>query len=931
MTWNVGGLAPSKLLELLDDFGDSPDLNCVCIVLVQEIITDAGLFHAESDTWQLVYGKCEGEFRGEGIAHRAAHHSHHHSEVAKGGVITTLKGKNSKTITRALAGHIPHHATIPQTQDILHDWRQALGDRCRFLLGIDANETFAPPISNTTGCYATTGRGECILEWADDNNIRLPPQDLSTPSYHPYNQLMQPRRLDYLLVKGITAGNGKVVPSPPRLPRGGGPARATWGPRKLRPPHQVAQLLAVPPPQGEDPHHMIATLAKAITIPGSGHNKFHESTTLREMRRAAKLIPAGPEAKAAWKAIARLHKQEQRAWSTRQAEQAAQLDWKSLRTLQRGKTHRGWQLRLQDDPSWQEHLQTHMRTISPSRSRPGEPHERRCKVTPWVPFSTQELQQVAKTWNNNNKSTGPDGISHEAARELLANPQWGGTITYVLNDMLYTARIPEEIDRGVTVLLPKVPSPLEWGETRPITLSSTLLKLAAQLLLARGGECVRGGATLQWARRGRQGVELIATIRRVTQMARDWGVPTWLVKLDIRKAFDSVWQHSMSELVASRIGGVPSSRCPVPEEGGDQPWEALLWLSILETRSLNVAGAPIPLISSALSKAAPPQKPDDQGGPSPPRAGGSFLDDTYLWSQDRHHLQCLINNLESELAEDGLHIHPTKTAILHSHPQGGGTFQISNTTVACQPHKTVISTLGSPITFGEQTAPIIAEMCRRGRQAFAKHKQILLARTSFNTRMTAYIALVRNAALYAAETWPVNQRILKAANSLQAQHLRRMLHLDRRPTEQWAEWHIRSLRTARVYLQRGGWARWSTHILTKVWSLWGHIARGGEEVNAMMRWKDLRFWRAEQRKPPKDRVSHAARFNPEGDVERALESIGGTHWSSIATDRTQWQLLTASFIDRFDVPWATGKQNSIHDNLVPHTPRGPPHRPALAP
>ena len=70
-------------------------------------------------------------------------------------------------------------------------------------------------------------------------------------------------------------------------------------------------------------------------------------------------------------------------------------------------------------------------------------------------------------------------------------------------------------------------------------------------------------------------------------MARDWGVG--IVKLDIRKAFDSVWQHSMSELVAARVGGVASAQCPVPPEEGNQPWEALLWLSILQTHSLNIA------------------------------------------------------------------------------------------------------------------------------------------------------------------------------------------------------------------------------------------------------------------------------------------------------------------------------------------------------
>ena len=72
-------------------------------------------------------------------------------------------------------------------------------------------------------------------------------------------------------------------------------------------------------------------------------------------------------------------------------------------------------------------------------------------------------------------------------------------------------------------------------------------------------------------------------------MSRDWGVPVWIVKLDIRKAFDSVWQHSLAELVAARVGGSLRTVSPVPPRGGGQPWEAGLWLSVLQTRSLNIA------------------------------------------------------------------------------------------------------------------------------------------------------------------------------------------------------------------------------------------------------------------------------------------------------------------------------------------------------
>ncbi|CAE7307273.1 unnamed protein product, partial [Symbiodinium microadriaticum] len=303
----------------------------------------------------------------------------------------------------------------------------------------------------------------------------------------------------------------------------------------------------------------------------------------------------------------------------------------------------------------------------------------------------------------------------------------------------------------------------------------------------RRGKHVRADATLQWARAGRQGVELVATIRRVTQMARDWGVPTWLVKLDIRKAFDSVWQHSMGELVAARVGGVPSDRCPVPANGGEQPWEANLWLSVLETRALNIAvgdvlttvpqtngirqgspdspdlfGAIVARDLASAIQAAPAQPPDSKGGPPPPKTGGCFLDDTYLWSQNKQHLQATLEGLEAELHEDGLSIHPTKTAILYSQPTGGGTLRIAGEEVECCPHKTVITTLGSPISFGEQTTMIIAEMGRRSRNAFHKHKAVLKTKSSLKSRALAHITLVRNAGLYACETWPAHHRILKA-------------------------------------------------------------------------------------------------------------------------------------------------------------------------
>ena len=212
-----------------------------------------------------------------------------------------------------------------------------------------------------------------------------------------------------------------------------------------------------------------------------------------------------------------------------------------------------------------------------------------------------------------------------------------------------------------------------------------------------------------------------------------------------------------------------------------------------------------------------------------------------------------------------------------------------------------------------------------GLRRFAKHKKILLARTKPHSRLLAYTTLVRNAPLYAAETWPVHQRILRAANSTQTQHLQGMLFLNRQPTEQWAAWQSRTLRSALVHLQRNKIERWSSYILKWIWPLWGHMARGGVEVNSIVTWKNMQFWRAQQQLPCKQRVTHASRFNPEANVERAIEAVAGTHCGAFAQDRQKWQELSLVFLEKFDVPWATGKQLTLQASGQLTTP--PPARP----
>ena len=70
----------------------------------------------------------------------------------------------------------------------------------------------------------------------------------------------------------------------------------------------------------------------------------------------------------------------------------------------------------------------------------------------------------------------------------------------MMNDFLYKGELPENVLRGITVLLPKtLQDPTSWSDTRPITISSSVLNWFSQLLLKRCGGKIRDGAPYQWA------------------------------------------------------------------------------------------------------------------------------------------------------------------------------------------------------------------------------------------------------------------------------------------------------------------------------------------------------------------------------------------------------------------------------------------------
>ncbi|OLP96103.1 Retrovirus-related Pol polyprotein from type-1 retrotransposable element R2 [Symbiodinium microadriaticum] len=536
---------------------------------------------------------------------------------------------------------------------------------------------------------------------------------------------------------------------------------------------------------------------------------------------------------------------------------------------------------------------------------------RRCKDFPWIPFSEEELKAVRKRWKNS-KACGPDSISHESLKILEQDDRWRSMLLYVFNDMLYTAAIPSCIEKGITVLLAKTTVPGDWSDTRPITLSSTLLRSFSQLIIGRASHLLQGDSRLQWSRKSRQGVELILILRRLCRVAHDWGLPMFLAKLDIRKAFDSIFQEAMAEQIEEDVS-----------INGGMPWEARAWISLVHANEMEIVfreehfrlpqsngvrqgspDSPIAfgrIVAKDLEKSlAEAKHAKPTSGEPPPEDGGCFMDDSYLWSTSATHLQTMLNRVGANLPKKGLDIHPVKTEIIDNQ-EGGTPFKVAGKTVLSKGADHVIRVLGSPLNFRGQPSIIVAEMQTRARKAFAKHRGTLMSNAPLKSRLQMHTVLVRQSALWACETWGCMDFILKCANSTQLMQARNMLKTSRGAGEQWHEWNIRC------------------------WGLTGHASRGDKVGAAMMRWRNLKWWRIEQTIPPAwGGHRHSHRFNPHLDVERQIAAVAGEDWQTIAEDRFRWANMEDTFVAKFDIPWASGEQAQI-GNLIPNQ-DNPEHR-----
>ncbi|CAE7549785.1 jockey\pol [Symbiodinium natans] len=813
----------------------------------------------------------------------------------------------------------------------------------RIICGGDFNETLV--MGDGDGVFGgTTARGELVASFLQELGLRAAEENWTEPTYHPYNRAMQSRRLDYIFVKGvIVVAAGVATGSRHEISSDHDavelqlvqlPHNADHRPRRLRTgvpvqPDKAKELLRKrqPPRVGEGfLLGAVAELSQRLIAPKSS-KRFQESQHLIRLRHAAQQARGGA-ARTLWKEVHSVRKSEKRKWLKHLTFWATRGDWGAWKKLFGMGPRTLWEPALiQRYVDWPTSMTEHMEAIF-FRDSQAENEEARDETRlqlamlpgEYHAFSMEEVHSVMAKWKSG-RAAGPDGITYEALRIILKDDAWGAFVLEELNEFLKLGFTTSDLYSTSTFMLAKKREPREWGDLRPITLSSALLKLLSQLTLKRVTHLLGTANDLQWAAPSKQPLELALGLGRMLRLCREWKQEAFLVKIDVRKAFDSVKLPRLLRLIRRKLAGRPKEGRLLTEmvchlginvEFLDQH------IPIRQSNGVKQGAPESPVLFAALIAELADEVATEFGMALPHEEPGwelpfnlaAFADDMYLWHFCLRRLQELLTMVENKAAENGLQFQGDKTSVLTSVEDDARTLTIGGKQVKFLPPGSLVRVLGTQQGFKRGAADVAAEVNAKMRQVFWAHKAVFAGRMPLTCKWEAFHAVVRGSGLWQAAALPPSRNLLAALNTQQLRFVRVMAGLRRKQGEPFVDYEMRSLRVSRARLHLHGQERYSTYVLRQAWRLFGHVARQNSRAKQLLRWRGPVWWKLEQRKRGGHR--HPGRYNAGMEIQNDFNTfLGVDDWMDVAQDRQRWKSLEVPWVKSQDLPWCTHAQAAL--------------------
>ena len=484
---------------------------------------------------------------------------------------------------------------------------------------------------------------------------------------------------------------------------------------------------------------------------------------------------------------------------------------------------------------------------------------------------------------------------------------------------------PEQWNKPILIMLPKIRAPKKAKEFRPIAMGSSVSKLFSRLLLNRAMSKISPFTGAQCSGPGRQTGDYLFSVIRLFELTREWGVPLAVFKLDLEKAFDSLDRTALLGELEGCIGEGAELNCWRGLLRGTMGQFQMPWGStqVPMRRGIKQGAVESPTMFAWVAELALATSIRKYGWRSGERLFEDmlseemlYMDDGMLWHARLPVVQTRVEQLSVELSRYGLKLNPRKCQLYASSKvQGPRSIVVNGSKIEAGDS---LEVMGLTLRVGISICELISPLASRARAKFWELKHVFRAKGgAMKQRVRVLQRVVGGTALWCSSCVPPDAAAMSMINSVQLQLIVWLLRFARRPNEDWEGFRQRAFRGARSALHSAGVERWSTMWLRRYWSFAGHRVRATlHEVppvsSEFENFRTLPWWLHQQsiKHGVKHQGRHYARLTL---LEQKMDAVAGHPWRNLAHDRRAWKGRESAWVDTMDVPWASGRQLSVRN------------------
>ena len=670
-------------------------------------------------------------------------------------------------------------------------------------------------------------------------------------------------------------------------------------------------------------HQVLAGLAKEFTKPASLGRKFKASAAVNVLRDMAKHSRRAED----WKQYLGSLRKEKTAWKEERLRLAAR-DWKVCKsfTKQRGSWGDEFMAKSEhQDPvaNVVEHFTEVFqdKKVENIAAALASVTTQLTEARTFDPFSEAEVRQ-ATLRGKNGRAVGPDLIPVELLKSLVDSPVSLGSLTAFFNDILYTGDTPLEWDVSIATLIPKLCPPGEAKHLRPIALASHVAKTFSRLLLSRMELSLQPKGAKQFACKHRRPAEMAWLTTYVAHLSREWQADCYMLKLDLRRAFDSVHREKLANRIIDwAAADFPfETKCLVRLLASTEVILALPWedVSLRANTGVKQGSTESPVIFSRLIDEILSSIEREGEGEVIPGLGDdgcAFMDDVITWKRTIVSMQDFVNELLPKLAEFGLHVQPSKSKLLCLRGARNVELKLGKDILKPMPDEETFTVLNLPVARDNTEMKILRALLDKARGKFGGILRILTSKAPLKQRVQILNKVVQGTFMWVIGILFPTSALQSTLNHFQYCCVRKMMGLKRLAEETWVDGEARMLRIARAMVHRLEEDRWGDRAILAYWSFTGHRVRGLSNQSpsaaaSISHFRGLPWWSGEQATSSGRR--HGRHFPSVMNSERRVaRAIGSEEWRVAAMNRQQWAGFSRAWLRQEAIPWASCRQTAL--------------------